>query len=300
MVVADDSAKTPAVAPETAKAACDPNIIYRYGSEQTFNQSAPFGIAHLFLTLFRIYFAANAAVNPTNDNDCRAATLTTTQNNVFLLTYRGPYGFTGLRTRKKLGKLMEKRGLKDGAEVGVQKGEHAMRILREWPSCQSFKLIDLWGHQVNYEDHANVPDAAQEEYFQQAKQNVEPWSNKTEFFRMLSTEAAKKIPDLSLDFVYLDARHDYCGVMEDLEAYYPKVRPGGFLAGHDFLNNAELKEQTPNQDWSLCMDGTVNEGAVKGAVEEFAAKHGLVVTVMFDRWPSWMLQKPTRMECVQS
>ena len=30
-----------------------------------------------------------------------------------------------------------------------------------------------------------------------------------------------------------------------------------------------------SQDWSLCMNGTRNEGAVKGAVDEFAHEHGL-------------------------
>jgi len=34
-----------------------------------------------------------------------------------------------------------------------------------------------------------------------------------------------------------------------------------------------------NQDWSLCMNGTRNEGAVKGAVDEFAQEHGLQILV---------------------
>lgn len=33
----------------------------------------------------------------------------------------------------------------------------------------------------------------------------------------------------SLDFVYVDARHDYCAVKEDILLYWPKVRPGGIL-----------------------------------------------------------------------
>jgi hypothetical protein len=155
--------------------------------------------------------------------------------------YRGPAGLPAIKRRAELGDLMEARGYTDGAEVGVQSGNHAKFILNRWKSCQSFKLVDLWAHQVNYIDNANVPDQKQEEFFQTTQKNLEPWKTKTEFFRMLSTEAAAKIADQSLDFVYLDARHDYCGVMEDIEHYYPKLRPGGIMAGHDFLDNAEIQ-----------------------------------------------------------
>jgi hypothetical protein len=49
------------------------------------------------------------------------------------------------------------------------------------------------------------------------------------------------------------------------------------------------------------MNGTVNARAVKGAVEDFAARQGLVLSVAYKdaENPSWMLQKPTRMECVK-
>ena len=45
----------------------------------------------------------------------------------------------------------------------------------------------------------------------------------------------------SLDFVYLDARHDFCAMIEDLEAYWPLVAPGGILAGHDYMTSPEVR-----------------------------------------------------------
>ena len=51
---------------------------------------------------------------------------------------------------------------------------------------------------------------------------------------MFSTEATKLIPDGSLDFAYIDARHDYCGIIEDLHSYWSKVQSGEIIAGHDF------------------------------------------------------------------
>lgn len=64
-----------------------------------------------------------------------------------------------------------------------------------------------------------------------------PFTDKLVVFRHFSKDAARLIPDGELDYVYLDARHDYEGVMGDLERYYPKVRTGGILAGHDFVDN---------------------------------------------------------------
>ena len=210
-------------------------------------------------------------------------------------------GLPPLKHRGHLGGLMEYKGFRTGAEVGVQTGRNAFSLLRSWISCDTFFLIDLWGHQENYHDYANVPDKRQQQFYEQTQAILKPWVNKTKYFRMKSVEAAKQIEDFSLDFVYIDARHDYCGVKEDLNAYWPKLRPGGVMAGHDFLNMADLRAIDKGQDWSICMDGTRNDGAVRGAVEEFADKHGLVVSVMYGegaKWASWMFQKRTKDECV--
>jgi len=38
----------------------------------------------------------------------------------------------------------------------------------------------------------------------------------------------------SLDFVYLDAGHEHVDLKRDIDAWRPKVKPGGILAGHDY------------------------------------------------------------------
>jgi hypothetical protein len=199
---------------------------------------------------------------------------------------------------------MEQRGFTSGAEVGVQRGVHARKMLEQWPGCQSFALIDLWAHQPdkNYLDKANVQQNAQDQIYNEAKQRLQKFRHKTRFYRMASTEAAKMIGNHSLDFIYIDARHDYCGVTEDIEAYWPKLRPGGLMAGHDFMFNSQVRALQPDQDWSICQDGTRNERAVRGAVEDFAKREGLVVTVEFaagHEFRTWMVQKPTLIHCIQ-
>ena len=56
---------------------------------------------------------------------------------------------------------------------------------------------------------------------------------------------------------YVDARHDFKGVWEDLVAYWPKLRPGGIMAGHDYVTNDFVKRT--GQDWSKNYDGTIDE-----------------------------------------
>jgi hypothetical protein len=45
-----------------------------------------------------------------------------------------------------------------------------------------------------------------------------------EIHREMSTTAALKFADGSLDFVYLDALHSYRDCMNDILAWFPKVR----------------------------------------------------------------------------
>jgi hypothetical protein len=49
-----------------------------------------------------------------------------------------------------------------------------------------------------------------------------------------SIRAATLFTNSSLDFVFIDANHSYEAVLSDLHAWWPKIRPGGLLAGHDY------------------------------------------------------------------
>jgi len=50
----------------------------------------------------------------------------------------------------------------------------------------------------------------------------------------VSWEVARRFEERSLDYVMLDADHDYESVKKDIAAWLPKVRPGGILCGHDY------------------------------------------------------------------
>lgn len=49
-----------------------------------------------------------------------------------------------------------------------------------------------------------------------------------------SSVASTRFKDNSLDFVYIDAAHDYDSVKSDIETWIVKIKPGGMMAGDDY------------------------------------------------------------------
>jgi hypothetical protein len=49
-----------------------------------------------------------------------------------------------------------------------------------------------------------------------------------------SVAASRLFGDATIDWVHLDARHDYANMTADIRAWLPKVKPGGWLSGDDY------------------------------------------------------------------
>jgi hypothetical protein len=190
--------------------------------------------------------------------------------------------------------MLEQLKWKTAIEVGVQGGLFAKKMLSNWPSCTEYKLVDLWGKEEGYQEPGGHNKRWHDKVLEMAKHRVKPYLNKTEFFIMRSTSASKLIEDNHFDFVYLDARHDYCAVAEDIAHYWPKVRPGGILAGHDFIDaQYAIDKVGPNENWGICEDGSVQPRAVRGAVEDFAKRENIeFILTSQEGFPSWFIQKP--------
>jgi hypothetical protein len=52
-------------------------------------------------------------------------------------------------------------------------------------------------------------------------------------------EAVKTIPPESLDFVYCDALHTYEATLSAIQLWWPTVRPGAFMGGHDYNSDQQ-------------------------------------------------------------
>lgn len=183
-------------------------------------------------------------------------------------------------------------------EVGVQKGILAKKSLDIWKSCTEYKLVDLWGKEEGYNEPGTDTASDKDENLWQTRNRMKQWVEmnppKVEFFVMRSTDASKLLANDHFDYVYLDARHDYCAVKEDIKHYWPKLRPGGILGGHDYVDaQYAIDKMGPHEDWSKCEDGSIHPEAVKGAVDEFRKQEGnLKVYISNEDFPSWYVQKP--------
>lgn len=127
-------------------------------------------------------------------------------------------------------------GFRKGAELGVSQGRftmylcatmHDMKMLAvdRWAPLPTMEgegsqTYEGWDHEGNYQRFAETCET----YF----------PDRVEIQRMDSASAAASIPDESLDFVFVDADHTYQGCLRDIDAWYPKVRQGGMVCGHDY------------------------------------------------------------------
>lgn len=119
------------------------------------------------------------------------------------------------------------------AEVGVYRGQYARRIY-DALNPLSLALIDPWGafNDGKYTDYPKNDRDAWDRMFHRVSNSLGTLPG-VSLIRGLSIPTAALYPDAMFDFVYVDADHAYDSVKADLLAWLPKVRPGGFIGGHD-------------------------------------------------------------------
>jgi len=139
-----------------------------------------------------------------------------------------------------------------GAEIGVHVARNSYNIATLLP-IQKLYLIDPYGAYTQDGVATNLENTNTKYIEQIAHKRMRRFGDKIVWIKDYSSNATNRLPD-NLDFVYIDGNHEYVFVMEDIELYYPKVRKGGVIGGHDF-------------------DGS-NRGVARASIE-FADKHHL-------------------------
>ena len=119
-------------------------------------------------------------------------------------------------------------------EVGVWQGRSTAFLAVEIANSDKAIRLDVVDHFEGSPEieHTKAKVPNQRELFEQYIAPVRHLIR--DVHAMKSWEASRLYAPGSVDFVMIDAAHDDQSVLRDLEAWWPIVKPGGILAGHDF------------------------------------------------------------------
>ena len=120
-------------------------------------------------------------------------------------------------------------------EVGSWKGMSSAYMAVEIANSQKdieFYCVDTWEGSIEHEQYGIDTSSLYDTFLD----NMEPVRKYYKSIRARSLQAVKQFEDNSLDFIFIDASHEYQDVKEDIIAWLPKVKQGGVIAGHDYLN----------------------------------------------------------------
>jgi len=159
----------------------------------------------------------------------------------------------GLPNRTFMLKLLPQGGVV--AELGVDEGNFSEEILK-YNKPSKLHLIDVWqGERYNQNKKAGV----------ESKLADEIGSGKVSVDIGYSTEVVKSYSESYFDWIYIDTAHSYHVTIDELNAYSTKVKPGGYMAGHDYVVG----------NWR----NTIKYGVIE-AVHEFCVKENWELVYM--------------------
>jgi len=126
---------------------------------------------------------------------------------------------------------------KYACEIGVWKGEFAKILLSNIPSIKKYTMVDPWKNLKDWNKPANFNTIEFNKIRDEALENVKKFHKKTIEFRLPTKQAANKIKNSSLDFIYIDGDHTLRGITIDLITLLPKIKKNGLIGGDDFTKN---------------------------------------------------------------
>ena len=146
-----------------------------------------------------------------------------------------------MENRIELAKHFATLGFTKGAEIGVCWGRYSEILCRHNPKLHLL-AVDNWRKSRTWESYESA--------------KVRLSNLNVTIDRRTSMEAVVDVADESLDFVFIDANHEYTAVCDDIREWSKKVRVGGIVSGHDYYK---------------MRSGNVG---VTAAVDEYVAEHG--------------------------
>lgn len=183
--------------------------------------------------------------------------------------------------RIELAKHFATLGFTKGAEIGVCWGRYSEILCRHNPKLHLL-AVDNWHKKLTWESYESAK-------VRLANLNVT-------IDRRSSMEAAVDVADESLDFVFIDANHEYTAVRDDIREWSKKVRIGGIVAGHDYYKTKSgnmgvinaVNEYVTEHDYTLLLTDKVHISSGTAGMPPGGSWNQLTVD---DRFPCWYFTK---------
>lgn len=125
-------------------------------------------------------------------------------------------------------------------EVGCKDGRTTGFVLEQCPQLRAI-AIDPWIEQPAESDVSRETykdwnfEKIEEEFWKNVgRDGASKAFDRCEHQRMTSAECAPLWTTARIDLCFIDALHDYESVKQDIALWWPLVREGGYLCGHDF------------------------------------------------------------------
>jgi len=181
-----------------------------------------------------------------------------------------------------------------GAEIGSFKGEFAKEIIENWGG--NLFMVDVWrGLGDEYKDASN--HNIHTNAYAEAMKSIEGYEDRAVMVRGSSQVVSEMFEDDCFDFVYIDANHAYDFVIQDIELWYPKVKKGGYLLGHDYIDmdweNDPHFADCYGKDKHIYSSTGFYFGVfgVNPAVDQFCKTNNYELTLTNEWFGTWMIKK---------
>lgn len=188
--------------------------------------------------------------------------------------------------RSDMYKMFAELGFTQGCEVGIEKGKNAQTMYEIIPNLHLYGVDSFKEHpQASYVQEARKRNWDENYLADVKRQCLRRMKDKNfTLIEEFSEDATSKIPDNSLDFVYIDADHSYDMMMLDVIKWGRKLKKGGVLSGHDYYRDSKTSQR---------------RSKVVQALNDYTNVHGIKFYItdenhaeaMGDIYPSWFWVK---------
>jgi len=127
-------------------------------------------------------------------------------------------------------------------EVGSWKGRSACYLAVEIINSNKNIKVDCVDIFEYSDSQSDIPSSEYKDIYEQFIENTKPVNNVVRAIKGTSSDVSKQYEPHSLDFVFIDAAHDYDNVLNDILSWFGKVKPGGVIAGHDYDTSSGVKK----------------------------------------------------------